>query len=292
MYGRSTAPLRFMYVSGLISRTLTLPTDAGRDARLAVLSPAVKTPNVGEVVDDPPADVVTRALVFLARIAQSNDDFHRLVVARRGRCASAAPEQEAEHERAYLVSASSSAFVLRMSSGSAAAPAATSPSAPATRLDDRLRRRADADRRAGVVEHHHALGKLDVANVEAVSDRQRGDVDVDVIGNDRRIDANVHLVHRLLEDAARVANALGDADEAQRNADGDLLAGDELLEVDVEDVALERVALDLADERLRDVLPPTRELDDRARRRDLAQELVDVARDDARATAARGRVRR
>ena len=66
-YGRSTAPLRFMYVCGLTSRTLTLPTDAGRDARLAVLSPAVETPNVGEVVDDPPADVVTRALVLLAR---------------------------------------------------------------------------------------------------------------------------------------------------------------------------------------------------------------------------------
>src|SRR6185295_4261749 len=69
------------------------------DTRVAVFPPAVKTPNVGEVVDDPPADVVTRALVFLPRIAQSNDDFHGLVVTCRGRCASAASEEEAEHER-------------------------------------------------------------------------------------------------------------------------------------------------------------------------------------------------
>ena len=107
----------------------------------------------------------------------------------------------------------------------------------------------------GVVEHRDALGQREIADVEAVADRERRDVDVDVIRDVRRIDAEVHLVHRLLEDAARVANALRDAGEAKRDADRDLLARDELLEVDVQDVALERVALDLADQRLRDRCP-------------------------------------
>ncbi len=60
-------------------------------------------------------------------------------------------------------------------------------------------------------------------------------------------------MHHLLEDAARDADAVRHADEHERDVDGDLLAGDELLEVDVQDLLLERVALDLADQRARDV---------------------------------------
>ena len=51
------------------------------DARLAVLLPRLETPNVGQVVDEPPADVVTRPLVLLSWIAESEDDFHRLRIA-------------------------------------------------------------------------------------------------------------------------------------------------------------------------------------------------------------------
>ena len=114
--------------------------------------------------------------------------------------------------------------------------------------------------------------------MDAVSDRQRRDVDVDVIGNDRRIDANVHLVHRLLEDAARVANAVGRADEAQRDADGDLLAGDQLLEIDVEDLALERDGAGSRGSACRAVVPSTRELDDGAAAEICVEQLLDVAR--------------
>ena len=110
----------------------------------------------------------------------------------------------------------------------------------------------------------------------AVADRQRRDVDVDVVGNRRRIDAEVHLVHRLLEDAARVANAVGRAGEPERDADGDLLAGDELLEVDVDDAAVDRMALDLANQRLRHFAVDA-ELDDRAAGRELAEQLFDFA---------------
>ena len=43
---------------------------------------------------------------------------------------------------------------------------------------------------------------------------------------------------RLLEDAAGDAHARRRADEHERDVDGDLLAGDELLEVDVQDLRL------------------------------------------------------
>jgi len=41
-----------MYVRRLDQSHLRIPDHAVADARLAVFSPAVKTPNVGEVVDD------------------------------------------------------------------------------------------------------------------------------------------------------------------------------------------------------------------------------------------------
>src|SRR5687767_4172780 len=50
---------------------------ARRDARLAVLPPRLETPNVGEVVDNPPADVVSRLRVLRTRISQTENDFHR-----------------------------------------------------------------------------------------------------------------------------------------------------------------------------------------------------------------------
>ena len=75
------------------------------------------------------------------------------------------------------------------------------------------------------------------------------------------------------------------------DAHGDLLAGHELLEVDVEDVALDRMPLDLADQRARRGAVH-RELDDGAGRRDRAEELLDLARFERERSAARGRGRR
>src|SRR5450759_260125 len=49
-----------------------------RDLRLAVFFPAVKTPNVGEVVDQPPADVVTCRGVIAARIPETDYDLQGL----------------------------------------------------------------------------------------------------------------------------------------------------------------------------------------------------------------------
>ena len=51
------------------------------------------------------------------------------------------------------------------------------------------------------------------------------------------------------------AHAVRRADEHDRDAHRHRLAGDEFLEVDVENLLLERMALDLADQRLA-VVPP------------------------------------
>ena len=68
------------------------------------------------------------------------------------------------------------------------------------------------------------------------------------------------------------AHALRHADEHERQVDDDLLAGDQLHEVDVEDLLLERVALDLADQRVGG-RAAERELDDRAAGGDGARSL-------------------
>src|SRR5438105_13753816 len=51
---------------------------SGGDVRLAVFFPAVKMPNVGEVVYQPPADVVTCRGVLAARITEPDDDLQGL----------------------------------------------------------------------------------------------------------------------------------------------------------------------------------------------------------------------
>ena len=47
-----------------------------RGARVRHRAPRGQTPNVGQVVNDPPADVVTRSLVFGTRIAETDDELH------------------------------------------------------------------------------------------------------------------------------------------------------------------------------------------------------------------------
>ena len=92
-----------------------------------------------------------------------------------------------------------------------------------------------------------------------------------VDGSTRRCE----LVHRFPRGYRRSRERRRRAVEGERNAQRDLLAGDELLEIDVNDAALERVALDLADQRRGD-LAADGELDDGAAG-DLREELLDVA---------------
>jgi hypothetical protein len=91
-----------------------------------------------------------------------------------------------------------------------------------------------------------------------------------------RIHLDLELAQRLVHDRAAGADVGRHADEDERDAHGDGLAGHQLLEVHVQDLALERVALDLADERAAH-LAVDRQLDDRALVGDVLQQAIEVA---------------
>src|SRR5690348_323400 len=98
------------------------------DTRLPILLPAVEAPPLGEMIGEPPADDVARVLVLFPRIPGAQADLHRCVVGvrrRRLRPGWAEPSCECGAKGANYF-ASSSSFVLRMSSGSATAPASPS----------------------------------------------------------------------------------------------------------------------------------------------------------------------
>ena len=78
-----------------------------------------------------------------------------------------------------------------------------------------------------------------------------GDVDLDVIRDVSRVDPDLELSHRLVEHATVHSHAGGNAHEQDREADYHLLSGNQLLEVDVQHAAADRVPLDLANQRTR-----------------------------------------
>jgi len=129
----------------------------------------------------------------------------------------------------------------------------------------------------GIVENLYACGKLDVADVERVTDHHVGDIDLDVIGDVRRIDLDLELAERLVENSTLEPHAFRDSAEDDRYVDDDLLAGDERLEIDVKDLALDRMALDLTNERLRS-LSTDRHFDDGALGLDVPEHLVEITR--------------
>ena len=142
-------------------------------------------------------------------------------------------------------SSSASALGFRMSSGSVGA--ATS-STGGRRLFG-PRRHDGADRRVGIVQD---LGLLDLTSrtnsewpmASAVTSRSSArDVG--------RQHLDLELAEHVVEHAAEVPHAVGDADQVDRHCEGDLLVGPDLVEVEVDDLGrAERVPLDLADQRL------------------------------------------
>ena len=113
--------------------------------------------------------------------------------------------------------------------------------------------------------------------MERVSNHHVGDIELDVIGDVRRIDLDLELAERLVEHAALEPHAFRNSAEDDRYVDRDLLAGDERLEIDVKNLALDRMALDLTNERLRG-LPTDRHLDDGALGLNVPEHLVEIAR--------------
>src|SRR5205823_14825795 len=96
--------------------------------------------------------------------------------------------------------------------------------------------------------------------------------------NVRRIDADRELVHHLIEDASG-ANAFGRAGEDERDAHRHLLAGDQLLKVDMQNRPLHWMPLDLSDQRARRAAVDG-QLDDSARGGDAVEQLLELARVD------------
>src|SRR3954468_7486195 len=117
------------------------------------------------------------------------------------------------------------------------------------RLGLDLRRGDDRDRGVRVIDDLDAIRHLEIADVERVPDRDVRDIGFDAPRDVDRVDANRELRHHLAQNAAGHPDTLGRAREHDGHVHRHLLAGDELLEVDVQNLLLERVALDLADER-------------------------------------------
>ena len=255
-----------MYVSGLIRRTRCAGNGAARDHRLAVAPPSIEMPNVGQVVENPPADVVPCCLVLAPGIAEAENNLHRLYT---------------QTELSYF----GLAFALlvglrlaRMTSGSA--PAST-PSVAATgsasTFGARRRRATVASSSSSTSTPSGSVRSLTWTEWPIVS---VGDVDFDVIRDVRRDRPRSRARHHLIEHAAVERERLPDMPMRTIGMfTDDLLAGHQLLEVDVQDLPLERVTLDLADQRPRR-LPVDIELDDCALGRDVLEELLELARVD------------
>src|SRR5262245_48867054 len=84
-----------------------------------------------------------------------------------------------------------------------------------------------------------------------MADGEGRDVQIDVIRDIRRKDLDVEIVEDLVQHAAKVADTVRNADQADRNRDSDLLVRLHLVQVQVENVhRTERITLNLADESL------------------------------------------
>ena len=80
---------------------------------------------------------------------------------------------------------------------------------------------------------------------------ERRDVELHMLRDVGRQDLDLELAERVVEHAAEVAHAVGNAGQVDRHLEGDLLVGAYLVEIEMQDLGgAERVALDLADQRL------------------------------------------
>src|SRR6266545_4775323 len=149
-------------------------------------------------------------------------------------------------------SSSSPSRTLRMSSGSATSVAASGVGAATS----------------------SARGGTTVAYVQRVADLERVHVELDAIRDVLREHLDLHLARHLVEHAAGVPHAVRVPHEVHRHLELDLLRRMDLIEIHVNDVGPDGVALDLANQCLHR-LAVHRELDDRARGLDPLQRLLE-----------------
>src|SRR5207248_3176646 len=140
----------------------------------------------------------------------------------------------------------------------------------------RARSSENRNRRLGIVENLDAFRNLDVAHVQRVTNHHVGDVELDTVGDVGRIDFDLQLTQSLIENTALEADAFRDTVQNYRNADCHLLTGNERLEVDVQNLPLDRMALDLANQCLCSSSVEG-DLDDSCLCLNVAEQLVEIA---------------
>ena len=106
-------------------------------------------------------------------------------------------------------------------------------------------------------------------------DGQIGDVELHLFGDLGREDLDLELAQHVVEHAAEVADAVGDADQANRHLQRDLLVAPNLVQVEVQDLGRpDRVPLDLPDQHLHRRAALHRHIHDRRGRADASQHPV------------------
>src|SRR5258706_5519698 len=126
-------------------------------------------------------------------------------------------------------------------------------------LEDRRRHH----RGDGAVGFRQDLGALhlEIAHVERVADREVAHVDLELRGDVGRETLHLHLAEQMLEDAAAVLDAGRHADQHDPDLYRDALRQRDMLQIQVQDDAGHRIALDLADQRLHVLGAPALELE-------------------------------
>ena len=98
---------------------------------------------------------------------------------------------------------------------------------------------------------HFAPSVWHVAHADALVQHQLGDVDGDVLRNVARQRLDLDLAVHEVDDAALLLDALGFALQHDRHGDGERLVHRDLVEVDVEQLVVDRIELVFLDEHAR-----------------------------------------
>ena len=107
----------------------------------------------------------------------------------------------------------------------------------------------DEDGEVGIDIGFHAFWKREITDVNGVADFEGADIDLDDLGKILREALNGNRAHALLEEAAKVFNAVGFAKRLDGDIRRDFFCHRNRLEVHMQNLAAERVALHFLNER-------------------------------------------
>ena len=232
-----------MYVSGLSNAT-RWPSSRSSASLSVELGPPRRAVPARELVDDHPADVVPVPRVLAARIAEPDDE----QVERRGAFAPA-PGQDASYPSVVpgSPSADDSPSPSAAPSGRSS-PGSSSPSSPSTTSSSGSSTRVGIVKVASTVSGSSSSvapsGTRRSARRSVSPMTHPADVELEVLGNLHRQRLDVHLSRDLRQRAALpYARRVFRADEHDGDRRGDRLVEADLLQVDVHELAAQRILL-------------------------------------------------